>query len=569
MKSSLFPMEQGTRETGDDATDDGGGGGAGGGAVRVVGPRRQGIRWDQILPRRSLRVLLVEYDDSTRQVVTALLRKCSYHVVGVADGLKAWEIMQEKRFAFDLVLTEVAMPSLSGIGLLTKVVSTEECKNIPVIMMSSQDSIGVVLKCMLKGAVDFLVKPVRKNELRNLWQHVWRRHCSSSQANASDNYYNAASNRISANIGEASRTGENSDGANEAQSSGTKEEMEIQSAQNFVDIPSAEGTSSSKEIQGRDANAGAIPVRSDTIANDSNELDRDRAGTTTEANNFGVLPQNKDVLNPSEPANEKNHDISESRNDANQEESVVNTKSLEGCYKLKSKAVLNHSESSAFSRYGENKKQNLNDYPSPSLHFRNGEYFKGDLKTSPPLLSKEDAINHQALAPQLGFIPVHFPVGSVPYGYTTILQPIYYPSYPLPDNSVAQITSEESNHSKCNNSAEVAPDGEKEDYRELCLVNQKGSCSQDVAIASGSGETGNGIGNGNLESGNESAAHTGDRSRREAALIKFRLKRKDRCFEKKVRYHNRKKLAEQRPRVKGQFVSQKASTSAPQTETEG
>lgn len=43
---------------------------------------------------------------------------------------------------------------------------------------------------------------------------------------------------------------------------------------------------------------------------------------------------------------------------------------------------------------------------------------------------------------------------------------------------------------------------------------------------------------------------------REAALMKFRLKRKDRCFEKKVRYESRKKLAEQRPRVKGQFVRQ-------------
>jgi response regulator of citrate/malate metabolism len=42
--------------------------------------------------------------------------------------------------------------------------------------MSSHDSIGMVLKCMLKGAADFLIKPVRKNELRNLWQHVWRRH---------------------------------------------------------------------------------------------------------------------------------------------------------------------------------------------------------------------------------------------------------------------------------------------------------------------------------------------------------------------------------------------------------
>lgn len=69
-------MEQGTRETGEEAADDGGGGG---GRGRAVVPKRPGIRWDQILPRKSLRVLLVEHDDSTRQVVTALLRKCSYH----------------------------------------------------------------------------------------------------------------------------------------------------------------------------------------------------------------------------------------------------------------------------------------------------------------------------------------------------------------------------------------------------------------------------------------------------------------------------------------------------------
>lgn len=32
----------------------------------------------------------------------------------------------------------------------------------------------VVFKCLSKGAVDFLVKPIRKNELKHLWQHVWR-----------------------------------------------------------------------------------------------------------------------------------------------------------------------------------------------------------------------------------------------------------------------------------------------------------------------------------------------------------------------------------------------------------
>lgn len=35
-------------------------------------------RWESFLPRMVLRVLLVEADDSTRQIISALLRKCSY-----------------------------------------------------------------------------------------------------------------------------------------------------------------------------------------------------------------------------------------------------------------------------------------------------------------------------------------------------------------------------------------------------------------------------------------------------------------------------------------------------------
>ncbi|CAL1411845.1 unnamed protein product [Linum trigynum] len=50
------------------------------------------------------------------------------------------------------------------------------------------------------------------------------------------------------------------------------------------------------------------------------------------------------------------------------------------------------------------------------------------------------------------------------------------------------------------------------------------------------------------------SSKTNQVDRREAALIKFRQKKKERCFAKKIRYVNRKKLAERRPRVRGQFV---------------
>ncbi|KAE9620528.1 putative response regulator and transcription factor RR-A-type family [Lupinus albus] len=147
-------------------------------------PKGRVIGWERFLPVRSIKVLLVEDDDSTRHIVCALLRNCSYEVTAVSNGLQAWTALGDPGNHIDLVLTEVAMPILSGIGLLLKIMNHRTLKNIPVIMMSSHDAMGIVFKCLSKGAADFLVKPIRRNELKNLWQHVWRR-CHSSSGSVS------------------------------------------------------------------------------------------------------------------------------------------------------------------------------------------------------------------------------------------------------------------------------------------------------------------------------------------------------------------------------------------------
>lgn len=41
--------------------------------------------------------------------------------------------------------------------------------------MSAQDEVSIVVKCLRHGAADYLVKPLRTNELLNLWTHMWRR----------------------------------------------------------------------------------------------------------------------------------------------------------------------------------------------------------------------------------------------------------------------------------------------------------------------------------------------------------------------------------------------------------
>ncbi|KAL9227110.1 hypothetical protein vseg_002844 [Gypsophila vaccaria] len=204
-------------------------------------PQGQMVCWERFLPVRSLKVLLVESDDSTRHVVSALLRNCSYEVTAVSNGIEAWKILENLDNQIDLVLTEVVMSGLTGIGLLTKIMAHKSCRNIPVIMMSCYDSMGIVLKCLSKGAADFLVKPIRKNELKNLWQHVWRR-CHSSSGSGSESAIgneksmtvkspHESDNGTGSNEEDDSRSLGGSDHGSGTQSSWTKRAAEAESPQ--------------------------------------------------------------------------------------------------------------------------------------------------------------------------------------------------------------------------------------------------------------------------------------------------------------------------------------------------
>ncbi|XP_016695928.2 two-component response regulator-like APRR1 isoform X3 [Gossypium hirsutum] len=75
----------------------------------------------------------------------------------------------------DIILTEVDLQMTKGMKLLKHIMRNNELRRIPVIMMSAQDEVSIVVKCLRLGAADYLVKPLRTNELLNLWTRMWRR----------------------------------------------------------------------------------------------------------------------------------------------------------------------------------------------------------------------------------------------------------------------------------------------------------------------------------------------------------------------------------------------------------
>ncbi|KAJ0979894.1 hypothetical protein J5N97_015368 [Dioscorea zingiberensis] len=123
----------------------------------------------------GLRVLVVDDDPLCLKIVEKMLRHCQYDVTTCSRAAVALSLLRERKGAFDLVLSDVYMPDMDGFKLL-ELIGLE--MDLPVIMMSADDSKDVVLKGVTHGAVDYMTKPVRMEGVKNIWQHVARKKMS-------------------------------------------------------------------------------------------------------------------------------------------------------------------------------------------------------------------------------------------------------------------------------------------------------------------------------------------------------------------------------------------------------
>ncbi|GMJ00980.1 hypothetical protein HRI_003767200 [Hibiscus trionum] len=650
---------------------------------------------ESFLPRMVLRVLLVEPDDSTRQIIAALLRKCSYKVVAaVSDGLMAWETIKDGPHDIDLILTEVELPSISGFALLTLIMEHDICKNIPVIMMSSHDSINTVLKCMIKGAADFLLKPVRKNELRNLWQHVWRRQMLAGEHVPCS--LPATEHKFEATAENDPRSNQWSDYGSSILIRKYKEASDTQCLSqlkcmngNLRDFDRGQQGNVVKLGQELLQNEGQVEENSNRLVKvkevvhcseafdlNASKLEEntafvkgmtrnDAVGLQSKRGNLDVMVRvgcNEELDEPPTGAidligsfdNQPTGTFPLSSLTDSADE-VEFSPQLELCLRrscfrstknqdITERHKLNHSDASAFSWYKNSKSLQ---FIFPTLAGNQAAMKEGDSKPRQHLKCKIDTLQPHVTrmdcrenlptpiagqsklkfpSTQVGFIPVpglrmHDMYATcknispqVDYGQTRLspewrLKPAgQWECSPFPLTTSVHSNLEFNDSDQGYHQNDEATSSFDETVQKKNKQDPVGElrCSSPIADQSACSSLCNGAGNnesrsahGGVSSGSDPSAsasftaaidkgtttasfndsncfsHDGlkgmdtlQSSQREAALTKFRLKRKDRCFEKKVRYQSRKRLAEQRPRVKGQFVRQ-VQNSTPTADADG
>jgi UDP-3-O-acyl N-acetylglucosamine deacetylase len=101
-------------------------------------------------------ILVVDDEDGVRESVREVLSDEGYRVVDTADGARVLEIIKEERP--ELVLLDIWMPQVDGIGLLKEIKSHEP--EINVVMVSGHGNIHTAVTATKFGAFDFIEKPV-------------------------------------------------------------------------------------------------------------------------------------------------------------------------------------------------------------------------------------------------------------------------------------------------------------------------------------------------------------------------------------------------------------------------
>ncbi len=119
-------------------------------------------------PKRS--VLVVDDEDGLRSVCNRLLTRAGYDVVAVGDGASA--IAELGRHTFDAVLSDIQMPGLDGIALLRRI--RERDLDVPVLLMTGAPSLDTAIRAVELGALRYIVKPFRNDDLVATTLHAVR-----------------------------------------------------------------------------------------------------------------------------------------------------------------------------------------------------------------------------------------------------------------------------------------------------------------------------------------------------------------------------------------------------------
>jgi phosphate/phosphite/phosphonate ABC transporter binding protein len=109
------------------------------------------------------RLLVVDDEETLVQLEQHLLESLGYQVTAATTSMEAWQLFKAHPDAFDLIITDMTMPQMSGLELAGKILEVR--KDMPVILCTGYSELINEEKVKAMGICEYLMKPVSKNDL--------------------------------------------------------------------------------------------------------------------------------------------------------------------------------------------------------------------------------------------------------------------------------------------------------------------------------------------------------------------------------------------------------------------
>ena len=109
------------------------------------------------------RIMAVDDSPSMRQMVSLTLKSKGHEVITAEDGEDAYELAKQE--VVELVITDLYMPKLDGIGLVHKLRKLNGYQFIPMLFLTTESSQEMKMKGKQAGATGWIVKPFAPEKL--------------------------------------------------------------------------------------------------------------------------------------------------------------------------------------------------------------------------------------------------------------------------------------------------------------------------------------------------------------------------------------------------------------------
>jgi response regulator RpfG family c-di-GMP phosphodiesterase len=135
-------------------------------APEAVDPNDRSDRHEYVPMLETARILVVDDEKVIREILADFLTMEGYVVHAVEDGAQALEELRQR--SYNLVISDLKMPNLSGLELIQKI--SEESIPVLTVIMTGFGTVETAIEAMKKGAYDYILKPFKVEEVIHIVQ---------------------------------------------------------------------------------------------------------------------------------------------------------------------------------------------------------------------------------------------------------------------------------------------------------------------------------------------------------------------------------------------------------------